>query len=103
MGYERVMGLHVTDDVGYQQYRDAMLPILTAYGGSFGYDFRIAEVLKTKTANHINRVFTIEFPDQKTMEAFFADPEYLAIKSRHLDHSVASRTIIAMYNNATEL
>ncbi len=102
MGYERVMGLHVTDDIGYQQYRDAIQPILAACGGSFDCDFRIAEVLKTKTAENINRVFTIEFPNQKTMEAFFTDTDYLAVKSCYFDYSVTSRTIIATNNNPAE-
>ena len=47
MAFERVMGLHVIDDDEYQRYRDAMEPILNAIGGSFGYDFKIAEVLRS--------------------------------------------------------
>ena len=68
MSYERIMGLNVIDDQEYQRYREAMLPILKKYGGSFGFDFRVSEVLLSKTNNDINRVFTIEFPSKKIMD-----------------------------------
>ena len=61
MSYERVMGIHVTNDVEYDKYRAGMMPILKSYGGSFGFDFKIAETLLSKTDDPINRVFTIEF------------------------------------------
>lgn len=97
MAYERIMGLNVIDDIEYQKYRDAMIPILTTYGGAFGFDFKVAEVLKSKTEAPINRVFTIDFPDEATMNAFFNDPGYLEAKAQHLDHSVNARTIISLH------
>lgn len=48
MSIERIMGLHVIDDEEYQRYREAMEPILNSIGGSFGFDFIIAEVLNQK-------------------------------------------------------
>lgn len=101
MPFERIMGLNVTDDEEYQRYREGMTPLLHAAGGSFGFDFKIAEVLQSKTDNQINRVFTITFPSEKIMEEFFANPEYLAIKDRHFEHSVQSKTIIAMHETTT--
>ncbi len=97
MSFERIMGLNVIDDEEYQRYREAMLPILGAYGGRFGYDFRVSEVLLSETDNDINRVFTIEFPDREAMDNFFADADYLVVKSRHFNSSVKSKTIISMY------
>jgi len=44
MTFERIMGLHVIDDDEYQKYREGMEPLLNAIGGSFGFDFKIAEV-----------------------------------------------------------
>ena len=95
MAYERIMGLHVTDNEEYQKYREAMTPILHSYGGSFGYDFKIAEVLKSKSLNEINRVFTIEFPSQEVMDEFFSNGEYLKVKDRHFVNSVRSITPIS--------
>ena len=71
MTYERIMGLQVTDDKVYSEYRMGMLPILKSYGGCFGYDFVDSEVLKSKGNDPINRVFTIDFPSEDAMKAFF--------------------------------
>ena len=82
MAFERLVGLFVTDDELYQKYRDSMYPILKAYGGAFGYDFRVAEVLKSEVEEPINRVFTISFEDEKLMNTFFADEKYLQVRKR---------------------
>lgn len=97
MTYEKVMGLYVSDDAEYQRYREGMMPILHSFGGSFGYDFKVSDVLISKTDDEINRVFTIEFPSQKVMGEFFSDPEYLVVQEKHFAKSVASITVIAMY------
>ena len=97
MTFERVMGLHVSDDEEYQRYRDGMMPILHSFGGSFGFDFKVSEVLLSKTEDDINRVFTIEFPSKEIMDEFFSNPEYLAIKQRHFVNSVKSKTEISTH------
>ena len=94
---EYLMGLYVTDDEMYQKYRNAMFPILQKHGGGFGYDFKIAEVLKSEVEKPINRVFTIYFKDEKATEDFFSNEEYLAIKKQFFDKSVSSVTEIAQY------
>jgi uncharacterized protein (DUF1330 family) len=99
--FERIMGLHVVDDDGYQKYRAGMEPILVSIGGSFGYDFRIAEVLRSKTENTINRVFTIEFPSKQVMDDFFSRPDYLEIQEKYLKNSVKSKTVISMHEKGT--
>jgi uncharacterized protein (DUF1330 family) len=101
MGFERIMGLHVINDEEYQKYREAMEPILNSVGGCFGFDFKISEVLRSKTENEINRVFTIEFPDKNEMEKFFSRPDYLAIKNKYLDNSIKSKTVISMHEKDT--
>ena len=97
MPYERLIGLQVTDDALYQQYRDAMSPILARYGGYFRYDFRIADVLKNEGGSPINRVFALDFPDKAKKEAFFADAEYLAVRDKFFKLSVGAVTTIAEY------
>jgi uncharacterized protein (DUF1330 family) len=99
MALEMLVGLHVVDEDGYQTYRDKMTPILESYGGGFGYDFKIAEVLKSQTKARINRVFTISFPDQDSRNSFFSNGEYLKIRQRHFDNSVTATTIIATYES----
>ncbi len=97
MAYERIMGLQISDDVEYQKYRQHMIPILHSYGGDFGFDFRVSEVLKSKDDSAINRVFTIEFPDKVAMEKFFNDSKYLAVKNKYFLSSVQSVTTISMH------
>lgn len=97
MAVEMLVGLNVVDDRAYQAYRDEMIPILKHYGGGFGYDFKVAEVLKSDTKAPINRVFTIYFRSEDSMNSFFSDEEYLKIKQRHFEKSVTDTTIIATY------
>ena len=92
MAYESLVGLKVTDQAGYQRYRDGMTPILAEYGGSFAYDFHIAETLQAENDADINRVFLIRFPDKQKLDAFFADDRYKAVRAEHFDSAVAQVT-----------
>jgi uncharacterized protein (DUF1330 family) len=77
MALEMLVGIHVVDDAAFQSYRDEMTPILKSYGGGFGYDFKVSEVLKSKTEAPINRVFTISFPNEDSRNSFFSNvPSY---------------------------
>jgi len=98
--HEILVGLNVLDDAGYRRYREGMTPLLEACGGSFRYDFRVSEVLKSETGEPINRLFVIVFPDITTKERFFSDPEYLAIRARHFEPAVREVTRIASYDRA---
>jgi uncharacterized protein (DUF1330 family) len=95
MSYEMIVGLQVADDRQYEEYRKAMGPILSAYGGSFGFDFRVFEVLSAFTSQDINRVFALNFPDEDTMNTFFSDPEYLAVKALYFEGAVSSTSILS--------
>lgn len=95
-----LVGLHVIDDHVYQLYRDEMMPILKRYGGGLGYDFKVAEVLKSETHASINRVFTIYFSDEDAKKAFFSNEEYLQAKKRYFERSVTETTIIATYQRS---
>ncbi|KAA3605238.1 MAG: DUF1330 domain-containing protein [Calditrichaeota bacterium] len=97
MALEMLVGLNVTDDNSYQNYRNEMTPILEEFGGGFGYDFKVSEVLKSQTEASINRVFTIYFSSEDSMNEFFTNEEYLKIKKRHFEASVSDTTIIATY------
>lgn len=94
---EVLVGLDVSDDEAYDAYREAMKPILESFGGGFGYDFRIAEVLKSESDVDINRVFTIRFPDASSMDAFFSYETYLEVKRLYFEPSVRGTQIISQY------
>jgi len=92
-----LVGLDVFNDNLYQEYRKNMKPILSLHEGGFGYDFKISEVLLSETGTHINRAFTIYFPNKAKMEAFFSSQAYLKVKEEYFKRSVASTTIISTY------
>ena len=97
MAVEMLVGMNVIDDEAYRSYRDGITPILKRYGGGFGYDLRVSEVLKSKTGAPINRVFTICFPSEDARDSFFSDDAYLKIKQKHFEKSVTHTTIMATY------
>ena len=90
MKIERLVALFVSNDDLYNKYRENMLPILESYGGGFGYDFTIAEVLKSKVNEPINRVFTIYFKNEKAMDDFFNDEQYLKIRKQYYEPAVSA-------------
>ncbi len=92
-----LVGLNVTNDEEYTKYREAMKPIFYSYGGGFGCDFRVSEVLKPLENKDINRVFTIHFPNSEKMDKFFSDPEYLLVKQKYFENSVGNTTILSSY------
>lgn len=97
MAIENLMAMYITDDASYTTYRRNMLPLLKKYGGGFGYDFKIAEVLKSEVNQPINRVFTIYFKDEATMNEFFSDEEYISIKKAYFEKAVSTVVEIAKY------
>jgi len=97
MAVERLVGLFVKDDDLYQKYRENMMPILQEYGGAFGYDFKVSEVLKSEVKAPINRVFTLCFANEDSLNGFFADENYLQVRNKYFEPSVSATTIIAKY------
>ena len=100
--HEILVGLHVTDEESYTNYRAAMTPLLEAAGGEFRYDFTIDKMLKGSATPPINRLFVISFPDEVTKESFFGDPRYVAAKQEHFESAVEMVDIIATYERAVE-
>lgn len=97
MAIERLVGLNVIDDDLYNTYRDKMLPVLIQHGGNFGYDFKVSEVLRSEVNESINRVFTIFFETEQSMDDFFGNEEYLKIRKKYFEPSVAFATTISKY------
>lgn len=94
---EILIGLQVTDEPTYAAYRAHMTPLLVAHGGDFGVDVRVAEVLKNPGEQPFNRMFTIGFPSWSAHDAFFANPEYLAVRRRFFEPSVAHSARFGRY------
>jgi len=95
--YDTIVGLYVTDQDGYGRYREGMTPLLAAQGGRFRYDFTVDQVLKAEAGKPINRLFVLSFPTRAHREAFFSDPEYLAVRERYFVPAVEAVTTVARY------
>ncbi len=94
---EILIGLNVTDEKIYQDYRNAMSPYLEKIGGGFRYDFLVAKTLKSQVTHDINRVFTIYFPSIEAKNAFFNNPQYKNIREKYFNTSVSHIVSIAEY------
>ena len=94
---EMLVGLNIKDEKLYQDYRNAMSPLLERIGGGFRYDFTVAKTLRSQAPHAINRVFTIYFPSAEAKSSFFDNPEYKSIRERYLEKSVADAVYIAEY------
>jgi len=100
MAIEYLTVLHVTDDNLYQEYREAMTPILRKYAGGFGYDLKISEVLKSEVETPINRVFTMFIESAEAAEAFFKDKDYQEVRGRFYNDSVSFLAIVSKYEKS---
>jgi uncharacterized protein (DUF1330 family) len=90
-------GVNVVDPETYAAYRARMTPILEAYGGRFEVDVRVAEVLRSPGQERYNRLFSLSFPSIERLEAFFADPAYVAVRRELLDASVSEIVSLGRY------
>ena len=95
--YEMMVGLTVKNDQVYNDYRQAMKPILAEYEGGFRFDFKVSETLVPVSKNSINRVFAIFFKNEQMMNDFFSNPRYLEVKKEYFEKSVVDTTIISQY------
>ncbi|MFC3152849.1 DUF1330 domain-containing protein [Litoribrevibacter euphylliae] len=98
MAHEIHVGVRVEDEAGYQAYREAMYPILQKYQGDFVFDLSVDKLLKSPLQEVVNRVFIIRFSDQEERDAFFSDPEYLAVKHKYFEASVGYSAILRAYD-----
>jgi uncharacterized protein (DUF1330 family) len=89
---EILYALNVVDADLYSRYRAGMTPLLEAHDGSFGLDLWVAEVLRAPGDKPFNRLFTIVFPSPERCEAFFSNPEYLAVRKALFEASVSAVT-----------
>lgn len=97
MSFENLVGLHVINEESYNTYREKMRPILESYGGSFGYDFTIAQTLLSQVEHEINRLFVIRFPDKETSQRFFSDEAYKEVRKAHFEPAVEGVSILASF------
>lgn len=90
------VGLHVTDDASYREYRDGVKPLLEAHGGTLHDDCRIEE--SRRAVEHpMNRLFIISFPDANAKRAFFENESFRQMHARYFDPERQGITTVAHY------
>ncbi len=97
MEIDRLVGVNVTDETMYEEYRANMAPILASHGGRFVVDVRVSEVLLAPGDGQFNRLFTIRFPTEQAMDRFFQSPEYLEVRQQFFVPSVSSTSPLSKY------
>jgi len=95
MPYEMMVGLLVANTAIYTQYRAEIAPLLEAESGVFRFDFEVARTLKSEADHEINRLFLLRFPNREAKERFFANPQYVEIRSRLFERAVRGVTILS--------
>lgn len=97
MTIHRFIGIQVHNDALYQSYREHMIPIMKTYGGRFVVDVDVKQVRSAPNGAQFNRLFTIEFPDQEALTAFFNDDDYIAVRKEYFEPSVSNVSSLATY------
>ncbi len=75
--------VEVTDPVGYEEYRERVPAVVTAYGGRYLARGGATTVLEGSFTPH--RLVILEFPDMARLKAFYHSPEYqplVAVRKR---------------------
>ncbi len=68
----------ISDQAQYQQYRDAVIPLMARFGGKIIVRGAPVEVLE---GNHDGRRMVIfEFPSMADIHAFWNSPDYVPVK-----------------------
>jgi hypothetical protein len=75
----------------------AGLPPLLEACGRFVVDVCTTEVLRAPAPGAFNRLFTIRFPSRQKRDAFFADHDYVAIRTRLFEPSVSGTVWLGDY------
>lgn len=68
----------ITDEARFQQYRDAVIPMIEKFGGR--YVVKGGKVEALEGHHDGRRMVIIEFPSMDAIHAFWDSPEYIPVK-----------------------
>ena len=74
-----VMRIEVTDEERWRAYRDAVLPVIAAFGGTHVTGPGRAEQLEAPDGP--KRLAVFAFPSAKAVRVFWSSPEYAPLKA----------------------
>ncbi len=87
-----IADLEITDDRGFEEYRRRVPAVIAAHGGRYLVRGGATEVLEGTLTPH--RTVIVEFPSMASLRAFYASPEYRALRA--LREESAKSTLIAI-------
>ena len=88
MRFYRLVGAEISNQKGYQDYRDRMVVLLEEIGGVFEYDYHAVSTQMSTHGKHYNRLFVLSFPSEAVAKAYFESEGYQAIRTEFFDESV---------------
>ena len=68
----------ISDEARYQQYRDAVIPLMARFGGEF--IVRGAKVEALEGRHDGRRMVIFKFPTMDAIHAFWNSPDYVPVK-----------------------
>lgn len=84
--------LTVTDREGFEEYRQAVAPIIEAHGGRFLV--RGADISSLEGIPRSPQMILLEFPDKAAAERFYFSAEYQAIMPLRQNHSTGTVMVV---------
>lgn len=87
-----IADLEITDDRGFEEYRRRVPAVIAAHGGRYLVRGGATDVLEGTLTPH--RTVIVEFPSMASLRAFYASPEYRALRA--LREESAKSTLIAI-------
>ena len=84
--------LTVTNSEGFENYRQAVEPIVEAHGGRFLVSG--GEIASLEGELGKPRMIMIEFPDTAAAERFYKSPEYQAVLPLRLNNSTGTVIVV---------
>ena len=83
--------IEVRDAAGFDAYREAVVPVIAAYGGRYLVRGGALEV--KEGAPPPGRLVVVEFPDMAAAQAFYGSAEYAPVLKLRLN-STASEVVL---------
>ena len=87
-----IADLEITDDRGFEEYRRRVPAVIASHGGRYLVRGGATEVLEGTLTPH--RTVIVEFPSMASLRAFYASPEYRALRA--IREESAKSTLIAI-------
>lgn len=90
----------ITDPVGFEEYKHAVLPLIERYGGRFLSRGGDLKVLESGKGWEPDRMVIIEFPSMASLEEWYGSDDYAAVRDIRLRS--ASSTLVALHSGSAE-